>query len=130
MVVEMEGMRRVEPAALKSGWRKARTGLPLLMLTIPSIAPAGEADIPALLEARRCNACHAPAEMLIGPPYQAIAARHAARAAVMEEALAQKTILGGGGNWGVVPMVPNEHVTPEEARAMVRWILELTGKTR
>jgi hypothetical protein len=28
-------------------------------------------------------------------------------------------------NWGVVPMVPSEHVTLVEARAIWRWILEL-----
>lgn len=87
----------------------------------------GAADVPALLDARRCNACHAPTEQLIGPPYQAIAMRHSARAAVMGEVLAQKIILGGGGNWGVVPMVPNEHVTLEEARSMAQWILKLDG---
>ena len=88
---------------------------------------AGSADIPALLEARRCGACHAVTETLIGPPYQAIALRHAPRKAVMEDVLVQKIILGGGGNWGVVPMVPNEHVTPEEARMMAQWILNLDG---
>jgi cytochrome c len=41
------------------------------------------------------------------------------------EVLAQKIISGGAGNWGVVPMVPNEQVTIEQARAMARWILEL-----
>ena len=66
-------------------------------------------------------------EQLIGPPYRAIAMRHSARAAVMVDVLAQKIILGGGGNWGVVPMVPNEHVTPEEARSMAQWILKLDG---
>jgi cytochrome c len=85
----------------------------------------GETDVSVLLEEKRCYACHAMEEALIGPPYVAIAARHAARAEVMTEVLAQKIILGGGGNWGVVPMVPNEHVTLDEARRMARWILEI-----
>ena len=41
------------------------------------------------------------------------------------EVLAQKIIIGGAGNWGVVPMVPNEHVSLEEARTISRWILDL-----
>ncbi len=36
-----------------------------------------------------------------------------------------KIIVGGTGNWGVVPMVPNEHVSIDEARAISRWILDL-----
>ena len=62
--------------------------------------------------------------MLIGPPWQAIAQRHAPDRAIMEEVLARKIVQGGGGNWGVVPMVPNEHVKPAEARALARWILD------
>ncbi len=104
---------------------RAACAVAALFSLAPACNAAGSADIPALLDARRCNACHAMTEQLIGPPYSAIAMRHSARAAVMGEVLAQKIILGGGGNWGVVPMVPNEHVTPEEARMMAQWILNL-----
>jgi hypothetical protein len=34
---------------------------------------------------------------------------HASQTEVMIEVLARKIIAGGAGNWGVVPMVPNEH---------------------
>lgn len=81
--------------------------------------PSGE----ELAQAHRCYACHHETEALIGPPYQAIAARHGAKKEVMVDVLAQKIILGGGGNWGVVPMVPNEHVSEEDAEAIARWIL-------
>lgn len=113
------------------GLRYALAGLACsaFMLSGVVLSPTAHAetmtDIPALLKQRRCYSCHDMSQSLIGPPYQAIAARHGARAEVMTEVLAQKIIRGGGGNWGVVPMVPNEHVTEEEARAMVRWILEL-----
>jgi hypothetical protein len=33
------------------------------------------------------------------------------------------TFPGGGGNWGLVPMVPNQWVTEAEARRMAEWIL-------
>jgi cytochrome c551/c552 len=78
----------------------------------------------ALAQASACYACHHQTEPLIGPPYQAIAARHAGDKAVMVEVLARKIILGGGGNWGVVPMVPNEHVSEADALILARWILE------
>jgi cytochrome c len=43
----------------------------------------------------------------------------------MVDVLAEKIILGGGGNWGFVPMVPNEHVTEADARRIALWILGL-----
>lgn len=75
-----------------------------------------------------CYACHHQTQPLIGPPYQAIAARHGANKKVMADVLAEKIILGGGGNWGVVPMVPNEQVNEQEAKVMAEWILGLNGK--
>jgi len=42
---------------------------------------------------------------------------------LMTEVLARKIILGGGGNWGVVPMVPNEHVSATDAHSIAGWIL-------
>jgi len=81
-------------------------------------------DAAALLTQKRCDACHDVTATRLGPPYAAIALRHRADKEAMVEVLARKIVLGGGGNWGVVPMVPNEHVTLEEARAMAKWILE------
>jgi len=90
---------------------------------------ASELNGAALVEKKRCVACHDQTEPLLGPPYIAIAARHSAQSEAMEEVmvevLAQKIISGGAGNWGVVPMVPNEHVSRDEARTMARWILGL-----
>ena len=82
------------------------------------------ADVPTLITQKRCDACHDLTATRIGPPYVAIALRHRADKDNMVEVLARKIVLGGGGNWGVVPMVPNEHVTLDEARAMAKWILE------
>jgi cytochrome c len=78
----------------------------------------------SLVQTSRCYACHQLKEPLIGPPYQAIAARYSANRELMTEVLARKIVLGGGGNWGVVPMVPNEHVSATDAQAIARWILE------
>jgi cytochrome c len=74
----------------------------------------------------RCNACHQMSEPLLGPPYIAIAARHAGRKEVMTDVLARKIVYGGGGTWGVVPMVPNQWVSMEQARVMAEWILSLS----
>lgn len=78
-----------------------------------------------LVQMHRCYACHHMTEALIGPPYQAIAARHGLQKELMDEVLARKIILGGGGSWDVIPMVPNEHVSMEDALVISRWILGL-----
>ena len=103
------------------------TGFRLLIVATFVLKPAlaGADDGEALARAKRCIACHDTDKPLIGPPYRAIAARHAANSDVMVDVLAQKIIVGGAGNWGVVPMVPNEHVSLDEARAISRWILSL-----
>ena len=88
-------------------------------------ASAQGPDGAQLAAGKRCNACHDMERVLLGPPYRAIAARHASEREVMTEVLARKIVHGGGGNWGVVPMVPNEHVSLEEALAISSWILSL-----
>jgi cytochrome c len=93
----------------------------------PNVQATGE-DGAALVQQHRCYGCHALTENLLGPSYQAISTRHAARKDVMVEILTSKIIVGGAGNWGVVPMVPSEHVSLDEARIMARWILNLETK--
>lgn len=94
---------------------------------VPLAAGADDSGA-ALARASRCDSCHDAVRVLIGPPYQAIAARYANDRQVMETVLARKILVGGGGNWGVVPMVPNEHVKPDEARALARWVLDQQPK--
>ena len=101
-----------------------------IVLTIFSLAAnAQDTDVEQMLEAKRCGGCHHMTEVLIGPPYVAIASRHADSERWQVEALALKIVVGGAGNWGQVPMVPNEHVTLDEARAMARWILGLAQES-
>lgn len=101
------------------------SALVILLCLMPPAVIADQADGATLLREKRCVACHDLSRTLLGPSYRAIAARHAAQKDLMVEVLARKIIVGGAGNWGVVPMVPNEHVSLEEARAMSRWILSL-----
>jgi cytochrome c len=88
----------------------------------------GVADVPSLLRQRRCVACHEMSSTLIGPPYIAIAARHAGDGAAATEVLARKIVLGGGGGWGSVPMPPSQQVSPDEARSIASWILAQAPK--
>ena len=77
-----------------------------------------------LAQRSRCYACHAATTPLIGPPYLAIAQRYSGDRTHMETVLAEKIRRGGGGNWGDVPMVANEHVKPADALTLARWILD------
>ncbi len=88
---------------------------------------ADSAPLPAALVEHHCNACHAANDRLIGPPLLAVAARYGAAADQQRtiEVLTEKIRLGGGGNWGIVPMVPNTNLSKEEARSLVLQILSL-----
>lgn len=99
--------------------------VPALLCFAADPLNADEPDGETLAKEIRCTGCHDTDRTLIGPSYKAIAARHTANKEIMADVLAQKIIVGGAGNWGVVPMVPNEHVSLDEARAISRWILSL-----
>ncbi len=77
-----------------------------------------------LMRDKMCYACHQLDSASIGPSWQAIAVRHAERRDQVTRVLAGKIIRGGGGNWGLVPMVPNQRVSEEQALRMMQWILE------
>src|SRR5690348_15620078 len=57
---------------------------------------------------KHCDECHAVDATRIGPPFMAVAIRRRAEGNAAVEPLAQKIIHGGAGNWGDIPMIPNE----------------------
>ncbi len=97
----------------------------LLLLGLLPVATFAQDEGENLVTSKMCYACHQLDGASLGPPWRAIAARHVARRDVMVEVLAGKIIRGGGGNWGLVPMVPNQRVSEAEARVMAQWILSL-----
>jgi cytochrome c len=74
---------------------------------------------------QHCDECHALKEARIGPPFLAVAARYATDRDAAVNRLALKIVNGGAGNWGTIPMVANERISMNDARAIARWILEL-----
>jgi cytochrome c len=93
-----------------------------MLLLLAPLAQAQERGA-ALVEEKVCFGCHQMTAASIGPPWQAIAARHAPRKEVMVEVLASRIMRGGGGTWGLVPMVPNQRVSEAEARELAAWVL-------
>jgi cytochrome c len=94
---------------------------------LPTLASAADAPqkLSPLAAKQHCDECHAVQEVRIGPSFLAVALRYSAERTAAEERLAHKIINGGAGNWGNIPMVPNERVSLEDARAIARWILSL-----
>lgn len=97
-------------------------------------APEGTAEEPALTEAQAegrqlikqsdCSACHLDDVMLIGPSYEAVAAKYPHTDSTLSY-LAEKIIMGGAGVWGNTPMTPHPQHSTEEAEKMARYILSL-----
>jgi cytochrome c len=123
---------RIEKKYVPTDVRQSRAAalLAFAVLVPAALATRSWADsvpVPAALVNRHCNACHAVNEQLIGPPLLAVAARYGGAADRQRtiEVLAAKIRAGGGGNWGIVPMVPNTSLSAEEARSLVLEILSL-----
>ena len=101
----------------------------IVMVSAPAAARAADAGLAQglspLAAQQHCDECHAIREARIGPPFLAVAARYANDRDAAVNRLALKIINGGAGNWGTVPMGPNERISVTDARAIARWILAL-----
>ena len=109
--------------------RKQLTATCLALLAAAFLAPGAAQADEALARAKNCLACHAIDRKIVGPAYKDIARRYAGQAG-SEAALVDKILKGSKGAWAKelgagIPMPPNTMVKPEEAAALVRWILGL-----
>ena len=85
-------------------------------------AASGARASPELARSKNCLACHHVERKMNGPAYKAIAERYASDQGALKT-LSEKIRRGGSGVWGPSPMPPQPQVTPEEAEALVKWIL-------
>ena len=97
------------------------------MFAVPALALAADPaqGLSPLAAKQHCDECHAMRETRIGPSFEAVALRYSVEGPEAQERLARKIIYGGAGNWGNIPMVANERVGLEDARAIASWILSL-----
>ncbi|HEY0663880.1 MAG TPA: c-type cytochrome [Thiobacillaceae bacterium] len=94
----------------------------VIALALPlAVAPAQASQ--ALAAKSRCLTCHDLAKKKTGPAFQDIAAKYKGQADA-EAMLAASTLKGSKGKWGKAPM-PAQKVTPEDARALVKWVLSM-----
>lgn len=104
-----------------------RRHLPVLLLSalaaMPLAARAQTDDATAkLAQTKGCLACHTVDKKLVGPAYRDVAAKYAGKKDAVDM-LAAKVQKGGAGNWGQVPMPPQQ-VTDAEAHQLVQWVLK------
>jgi cytochrome c len=71
-----------------------------------------------------CRTCHNAAVQTVGPGYKQIAERYK-NTPENVELLSQKVMKGGAGVWGVAAMSAHPDLQPEDAKAMVNYVLSL-----
>lgn len=77
-----------------------------------------------LIQANDCGTCHHTKNTLLGPSYQAIAAKYSTNDSVLY-LLSSKVKKGGGGVWGETPMNAHPSLAEEDIRTMLTYILAL-----
>lgn len=78
--------------------------------------------------ANDCRTCHQVDEPLNGPSYREIARHYAGQNSTIVSELARKIIEGSSGTWGTAYMTPHPHLSPQDAEAMVKYILLLNDQ--
>ena len=74
-----------------------------------------------------CLTCHKIDEKLVGPAYRDVANKYELNDENVNK-LAEKVVKGGSGVWGEVAMPANTVISPEDAKAAVRYVLMLRNK--
>jgi cytochrome c len=79
----------------------------------------------ALVKQSDCLTCHQVDTKGIGPSYKEIAQRYSNAGPDQLSSVAQKIITGGAGVWGQIPMTAHPSLSPDDAKAMLDYILLL-----
>ncbi|PSL28196.1 ThuA domain-containing protein [Chitinophaga ginsengisoli] len=78
-----------------------------------------------LLSASDCRSCHSDYKKSIGPAYFAVSKKYQGNSSIVEK-LVKKTISGGKGAWGDVPMPAHPQLSADDAAEMIKYILSLS----
>jgi cytochrome c551/c552 len=97
--------------------------VPIMLALFLSATQAFGAEPPPSLTHYRCYICHSDQQALVGPAFADVAAAYRGRRdAVTQIAKDIRAGMRTGGPWH---MPPHPEVSPEEARAMARYIMSL-----
>lgn len=92
----------------------------LCLATLAAAAPAQAND--ALVKKHGCLGCHAVSSQLVGPSYQAVAAKYGNDKASVAM-LAASIRKGGSGKWGETAMPAQAQLPEADAKRLAAWIL-------
>ena len=70
-----------------------------------------------------CMACHGVDKKIVGPSFNAIAAKYRGQDA--QQRLFNKVKSGGAGVWGTMPMPPIINIPQDDLKIVILWITEL-----
>lgn len=94
----------------------------LLTMGLSSAWAQNDKDTLDLLKASGCMTCHAKDEKVVGPSFQAIAAKYAGQADAVES-LTQSVRNGSRGKWGRIPMPPHASLAADDIKTMTTWVM-------
>ncbi len=107
---------------------------------LASSGTAGAQEMPALAKKLGCTACHAIDKKIVGPAWKDVAERYTGHGVrtynfkgkdyPLIEGLVMKVSQGGSGNWGTVPMLPNDPkgVHKDDITELVKFEQSLAAK--
>ncbi len=115
--------QRIDPARVSIAFHYLTFGKDLASVLSAGESPQTTAAL-KLYQSLDCKACHAQDTKSIGPALKSISKRYQGQHGAAQ-ALAQKIITGGSGNWGSYPMPPHPDLSPEQASQLTKYILSL-----
>lgn len=86
-------------------------------------APIDIAKAEQLAQANACVSCHTAKRRLVGPSYEAVAAKYKGDANA-EAKLMAKIKNGGAGVWGMIPMPAHPRISEADNRLLTQWVLQ------
>lgn len=93
-----------------------------LLLGSTQAMASPEADVEALAKSTGCYSCHAAAEKVLGPSFQAIAAKYAGDSGAVA-VLSQAIKNGSKGKWGRIPMPGHPSLSNEDLTRLSQWVV-------
>ena len=99
------------------------TSIGIVGLTM-ALPVAAQKEPEALAAAAACNTCHLLEQKMVGPSYQAVAARYRSEDGAADQ-IYKRMRKGSQGIWGDTPMPPvdKDTLNDEELKVVVDWIL-------
>lgn len=85
-------------------------------------ASAQDKEIKELLQASGCMSCHATDEKVVGPAFQAVAAKYKGQADAIDT-LTQSVRNGSRGKWGRTPMPAHSSLSGDDLKKLATWVM-------